>query len=171
MMRRMRKAGTGAALALTLAACSGGGGLQPPVLSGTGPDEFLVLPSKPLETPASFGELPAPDPEGGNLVDPTPRADAVAALGGNPARIGGQGIPAADSALLAHAGRFGVPDGIRADLAAADSAFRHRGGGLLNLLSRSRYANAYRRWALDAWAELERLRAAGIRVPSAPPRP
>ena len=155
-----------------LTACGGGKGLQPPVNAGSGPDEFLVLPGKPLQTPASYSDLPPPTPDGSNAADATPRADAVAALGGNPTALSRAGIPAADSALLAHASRYGVPANIRQDLAQADKAFRRRRGGLgfLRLFSGNRYVAAYKRMALDAYRELEKLRAAGVGTPSAPPR-
>lgn len=47
-----------------------------------GPDEFLTLTYKPLQTPASYSNLPEPTPDGVNRADPTPYADAVQALGG-----------------------------------------------------------------------------------------
>ena len=48
---------------------------------GDGPDEFAILPSKPLQAPENYAELPAPTPGGTNLTDPTPEADMVVALG------------------------------------------------------------------------------------------
>ncbi len=50
-----------------------------------GPDEFAVLPTKPLEMPENMAALPEPTPGGVNRTDPTPEADAIAALGGNAA--------------------------------------------------------------------------------------
>ncbi|MGB8621497.1 MAG: DUF3035 domain-containing protein, partial [Paracoccaceae bacterium] len=46
------------------------------------PDEFAILPNKPIEMPQDMAALPDPTPGGANRVDPTPEADAVAALGG-----------------------------------------------------------------------------------------
>ena len=46
-----------------------------------GPDEFLVLPNKPLEQPASYAQLPTPTPGGANLTDRNPRQEAIVALG------------------------------------------------------------------------------------------
>ena len=169
---RLGRLGAGGALLLSLAAC-GGTALRPPGPAGPGPDEFMVLPSRPLQEPADYSRLPDPAPGGTNLADPDPRADAVAALGGDPAAVSRRGIPPADRTLLAHVRRYGVPEGIRDELARADRTFRRRQGGLafLRLFPGNRYAAAYRRWALDPWEELERLRAAGVRTPDAPPRP
>ena len=141
--------------------------------SSNGPDEFSILPGKPLQIPASYTDLPAPTPGAANLTDPTPKADAVAALGGNPALVGRSGIPAADGLLLAHASRHGVQANVRADLAAADLAIRRRRASLffLRWFGGNQYFAVYRIQALDQYLELERLRAAGVRTPSAPPRP
>ena len=103
---------------------------------------------------------------GGNLADPDPEADVAAALGGNVNRAS-----AGSQALVSHASRFGVGDGIRNTLAAEDLEFRRRNNG--RLLERigavNVYFRAYRIMALDRYAELARMRAAGIRTPAAPP--
>ena len=80
--------------------------------TGDGPDEFMVLPAKPLQQPASFTDLPEPTPGGTNLTDATPRADGLAALGGRPSDPNA-GIPASDGRRVAHSGRFGNNSGIR----------------------------------------------------------
>ena len=49
------------------------------------PDEFAILPTRALSMPPDLALLPAPTPGGANITDPNPNADAVAALGGNPA--------------------------------------------------------------------------------------
>ena len=54
--------------------------------SGT-PEEFSIVPSKPLQAPESLSELPNPTPGGENRTDQTPLKDAVAVLGGSPARL------------------------------------------------------------------------------------
>lgn len=46
-----------------------------------GPDEFLVLPNKPLEAPANYAELPTPTPGGANRTDRNPQSEAIVALG------------------------------------------------------------------------------------------
>ncbi len=153
---------------LALTACGGDRGLRDLRSAGDGPDEFSVSPVRPLEIPAD-DSLPEPTPGGSNLSDPSPNADAIAALGGNPAAAVRGGIPSADAALVAGAGRFGVESGIRATLAEEDRRFRAR-AGRFSLFARSdRYFRAYARQALDAHAELQRLRAAGVQTPSAPP--
>jgi hypothetical protein len=156
---------------ITLAACGGKGDPQLMNLrSGPGPDEFAIVPPKPLALPENLGELPEPTPGGLNRTDQNPEADAAIALGGNPKAAGG--IPAADSALYAHAGRFGVDGGIRATLASEDLEWRRDNNGriLERLFNVNVYYKAYRKYRLDQQAELARWRALGVRNPSAPPR-
>ncbi|WP_343080681.1 DUF3035 domain-containing protein [Ostreiculturibacter nitratireducens] len=136
------------------------------------PDEFAIVPTKPLTLPEDLAALPEPTPGGTNITDPTPEADAIAALGGNPETVARRGaVPASDGGLVAHAGRFGVSAGIRDQLAAEDLEWRRRNDG--RLLERwfnvNVYFKAYRRMSLDKYAELERWRAAGVRTVSAPP--
>ena len=45
------------------------------------PEEFSIVPAKPLQAPENFTELPQPTPGGTNRTDQTPLKDAVAALG------------------------------------------------------------------------------------------
>lgn len=152
---------------LALAACSEG---DPTLMNlrntEAGPDEFAVLPTAPLEMPTDLAALPTPTPGAPNRVDPNPEADAILALGGNPARAG-----RASGTLIQHVTRFGVSPDIRAVLAAEDEAFRRRNDGRLleRAFSANVYYRAYRDQALDRYAELERLRRAGVRTPSAPP--
>lgn len=154
---------------LALAACGDRDG-EPRLMnlrqSGEGPDEFAILPPRPLTMPPSLTELPEPTPRGTNLTDPTPREDAVVALGGRPgAGAGG------DAGLLGHTGRYGRTAGIRDTLAAEDLDFRrdNRGRILERMFNVTVYFRAYRAQSLDQRAELERWRAAGVRTPSAPP--
>lgn len=139
----------------------------------TTPDEFGILPTKPLETPEDYAALPAPTPGGSNRVDPAPHADAVAALGGNPAALARTGIPAADGALYRQATRYGLVPGIRPELAAADLEYRRANDGRLleRAFNVNVYFRAYRPMSLDQHAELERWRLLGVRTPSAPPDP
>ena len=70
---------------VTLAAC--GGDRDPQLMNlraGQGPDEFAIVPPKPLEMPENLSELPDPTPGGFNRTDQNPEADAVIALGGRP---------------------------------------------------------------------------------------
>lgn len=156
-----------------LVACGGGDrGVQQFRDASNGPDEFTSLPVATLETPPSLTELPTPTPGGANLTDPQPRADAIAALGGNPAALGATAVPASDGALVNHVSRFGVSGDIRATLAEEDARLRTNrarfgGGGLFSRVNP--YFRVYARQALDAYAELARFRAAGVKTPSAPP--
>lgn len=141
--------------------------------TGNGPDEFSIIPSKPLQEPEDFSALPPPTPGGSNLTDQNPRGDGVAALGGNAGALVAGEIPGADSALVNHAGRYGIPAGIRQTLRAEDQKVRRRHGkvNILNIGPNDDYTNAYRRQWLDAYAEYYRLRSRGVTVPSAPPAP
>lgn len=158
---------------LALAAC--GGSDQPNLLNisqprAEGPDEFAILPSKPLEIPQDTSSLPPPTPGGANRTDPTPFADATIALGGNPEALTRQ---SGDGALVAYAGRYGVDPNIRAELAASDLQYRRENDGRLleRLFNVNVYFQAYEPLSLDQYAELERLRRAGIRTSAVPPDP
>ncbi|KGJ14714.1 DUF3035 domain-containing protein [Paracoccus sanguinis] len=157
--------------ALALAGCSNEGKLMT-LASDDGPEEFAIVPTRPLELPPDLAQLPAPTPGGVNITDPHPEADAVAALGGNPGQLAAQGVGAGDGALLAHAARAGVTPGIRQVTAAEDAQYRARHGRrLLEIVARTNvYYRAYRPQTLDSWAELERWRRTGVQTPSAPPR-
>lgn len=135
--------------------------------NSSGPDEFAILPTRPLEIPQDLASLPAPTPGGLNRADPTPEADAIAALGGNIARGGAGG-----GALLTHGTRYGIESGIRETLAQEDLAFRRANDGRLleRLFNVNVYYRAYREQSLDRYAELERMRRAGVRTPAAPPQ-
>ncbi|MBL4916962.1 DUF3035 domain-containing protein [Szabonella alba] len=163
-----------AALAmLGLAACSGGSD-EPRLMNlrsaTNGPDEFAIIPPKPLEMPKDLAALPAPTPGGTNLTDPTPEADAIIALGGRPGAQ--RGVPAGDAGLVNHASRNGVSGTIREDLAVADLDHRRRNDGRLleRLFGSNVYYRAYREQELDQHAELARWRRAGAQNVSAPPR-
>ena len=155
---------------VTLAACGGGG--DPKLMNlraGSGPDEFAIVPPKPLEMPENLSDLPEPTPGGFNRTDQNPEADAAVALGGKPSAAGG--IPAGDSALYAHTARFGTEAGIRQTLASEDLQWRRDNNGriLERLFNVNVYFKAYRKQWLDQQAELARWRAKGVRTPSAPP--
>ncbi|WP_439560804.1 DUF3035 domain-containing protein [Roseinatronobacter sp.] len=135
-----------------------------------GPDEFAILPTLPLEMPDDLAALPAPNPGGGNRVDPQPRADVARALGGSPAAALNPGV--ADGGIVNYASRFGRSGDIRAQLAAEDLEHRQRNRGRLleRVFGVNVYYDAYEHMWLDKYAELERWRRAGARTPTAPPR-
>ncbi len=155
-----------AALMVLMIASCGGGGLRPNIAKTGGPDEFSVLPSRPLDIPQNLSVLPAPTPGGVNLTDPNPVGDAVVALGGRQTAAGG--IPASEAALVTVASRYGVAPGIRGTVAAEDAQFR-RNRGRFSLFGGGNYYRAYASQALNAYAELIRFRNLGVQVPSAPP--
>ena len=157
---------------LALTACGNGNDL-PELMNlqsqTNGPDEFAIMPAKPLELPDDMTALPEPTPGGTNLTDTDPKADAIAALGGSVTAAGG--IPAGDAGLANYAGRNGVAAGIRGTLATEDLAFRQKNDARLleRIFDLNVYFRAYERQSLDQQAELQRWRRAGAKTPSAPP--
>ncbi|WP_128253193.1 DUF3035 domain-containing protein [Falsirhodobacter deserti] len=151
---------------LMLSAC---GGDDPNLIrlrsAGNGPDEFSVVPQKPLQMPPSLNALPPPTPGGVNRTEPNPQAEAITALGGNP-NAGAAG----DGALLAATGRYGTEAGVRGQLAAEDEAFRagNRGRLLDRVLNNTTYYQAYGDELLDPQSETVRWRQQGRRTPAAP---
>jgi len=160
-------------LVMGLSACSRDRDPNLMRLRSATPDEFAILPTKPLEMPRSFAELPEPAPSGTNRADRRPEDEAIAALGGRPERVNQPGIPAGDAGLVAAAGRYGVNPTIRATLAEEDRDIRRRQGGRLleRLFGVNTYYRTYRPQAVPAYDELDRFRAAGRRTPAAPPEP
>lgn len=137
-----------------------------------GPDEFSILPSKPLQAPPNFTDLPTPAPGSANLVDQNPLGDGVAALGGRPERLAAGGIPAGDGALVRHASRNGVDPDIREELATVDEDFRRRKSRFtrIRIVKTDRYNQVYKNQTLNPRREMERFRrSTGVRTPSAPP--
>ena len=158
------------ACATVLSACGGG---DPSLFNirkaDRTPDEFSVLPSRPLEQPSSYAALPPPLPPGTpNRSDRQPRAEAITALGGDPT-----GGVRGDGALVGTVQRYGVDAGIREQLAREDLAYRRANDGRLldRVLNRNIYFDAYAPQALDQRGELDRLRRAGVRTVAAPPDP
>lgn len=177
MQRRATRIGLALTACLVLGACAGAD--DAPILMNvrsttTGPDEFAILPNKPLEIPTDLAALPEPTPGGSNRSDLTPDADAIAALGGRPARatVSGQ-VSSSDQGLLRYTTRYGRAADIRDALAAEDLAFRQANNGRLleRLFNVNVYFEAYEAQSLDQEAELLRLRRAGVRNVSAPPDP
>ncbi|MCA0929527.1 DUF3035 domain-containing protein [Ruegeria profundi] len=158
-------------LAFTIAGCSNIG-LRHLEAPGDGPDEFSVMPVKPLTQPKDYDFLPAPTPGGANLTDPNPKADAIVALGGSEAALNpNTSIPSSDAALVTASSRYGVPANTRQVIETEDAEFRRKQGRLtrLRLFKVDRYEQVYRREALDAAAQNEAARRAGLETPSAPP--
>ncbi len=169
MQRKFIVLGLACAAAVVLAGCSGE--KDPKLLNvksnGTGPDEFAILPSKPLTLPEDYASLPEPTPGGTNRTDVSPFDDAIVALGGNPDAGGGS------PGLISYATRYGVSPSIRSELAKEDLQYRRDNDGrvLERLFNVNVYFKAYAAQSLDQYGELERLRALGVRTVSAPPEP
>lgn len=150
-----------AVLICAVTACAPKRELSPSAITG-GADEFGIVPGKTLESPDSFTALPTPTPGGTNRTDVSPKADAIAALGG---RLPTAGV---DAGIVTHASRYGVDGNIRAELSGADDKFLKRRSNAVGFWRSSKYERAYKGLALDPWDELERLRALGVSTPTAP---
>lgn len=155
---------------LTLAACGERGDPQLFNLrtAGPGPDEFAILPSRPLEIPEDVAALPLPTPGEGNLTDQRPEEDVILALGGSL-----EGGFRGDAGLTSYVTRYGIEPDIRSQLADADLEFRRQNPGRLleRVFNLNNYYIAYETQQLDQYGELERFRAAGVRTPAVPPPP
>lgn len=139
--------------------------------TSNGPDEFTIVPNKPLETPTSFVELPEPTPGGTNRTDQQPFADAIAALGGRPSALEDRGVAASDGALVTAASRRGVDPSIRTTLKAEDEDFRRSKSRWtkFRIFGGDEYYRAYDKQSLKSH-EVKRIwRRAGAQTPSAPP--
>ncbi len=160
------------AVALALSACGNkDNSLMNLRAARQGPDEFTILPTKPLQEPKDYSTLPKPTPGGTNVTDPTPLKDAVAALGGKPSRLDDTGIYRGEAGVVTYATRNGVTGNIRDILAAEDATWRdqNRGRLLERLFNVNVYFKAYKAQELDQHRELARLRKLGVWTPSAPP--
>lgn len=135
--------------------------------SAGSPDEFSVLPTKPLEMPTDFAALPPPTPGRPNRVDYSPRQEAVASLTGRETPVAGT---ASAASVIARSGP--VDPSIRARLAQEDMIWRetHTGKLLPRLFARDENEVIYGEVTLDPAAELARLRAQGVGVPPASPQ-
>ncbi|MBR9843327.1 MAG: DUF3035 domain-containing protein [Rhodobacteraceae bacterium] len=159
-------------LVMALAACSSDDGIRILSSNGEGPDEFRILPTKPLSAPANYSALPEPTPGGKNLTDRDPKGDAVVALGGKRSAVHGEGIARSDSALVSYTGRKGRSENIRGTLASEDEEYRKRRGRFSNIkiVKQDRYNEVYDKYQLDQYQEHYRWRRGGATTPAAPPR-
>jgi len=134
--------------------------------SGSGPNEFLVVPSGPLKQPKNYSELPLPTPGGGNRTDRNPRNEVIIALGGN------ENFSSRDPKLIEYVSRYGGDIDIRSILAKEDLVFREENDGLFleRMLKVNIYYKAYAEQSLDQYVELKRLNDLGVKTVSAPPK-
>ncbi len=170
-MKFAAKLGLGAAV-LALAACASD--KEPNLFNvrSSTPDEFSILPTKPLQQPEDYASLPAPTPGGTNRADINPYSDAIVAVGGTEAAYN-RGATASERGLLAQAARYGAPANIREQVAAEDLEYRRQNNGRLleRLFNVNVYNDSYSQQELDQHLEQERLQQRGVRTPSAPPDP
>lgn len=171
MFGRALKAAAVFALLSSLVACGRGGGQSGSILnlrqSAVAPDEFLVVPQKPLETPSDLSQLPTPVPGAPDRVAIDFEANLLTALGGRPGR--GGAAPATDAALLNAVRVNGVTPDIRDLLRQEDQAYRDARKGRLSRLEKKRLAaTIYDRFLLDPFAEAARLRSQGVKTPAVP---
>jgi Protein of unknown function (DUF3035) len=156
-------------LVLAISGCGQGGVAG--VLRSSGatstPDEFLVLPTRPLEIPDNLASLPPPTPGAPSRVEYQPESIAVTGLTGQE----GQVRAASGAALLARAGAASNDPQIRARLAQEDAEYRASHGGRLleRLFARDQEALVYRDMTLNAPAVYEQMRARGVQLPAPPP--
>lgn len=158
-------------IGLLLAACSNDKGIRQLSSSGAGPDEFRILPAKPLTVPKDYKALPPPTPGGANATDLDPVGDAVVALGGSRKAVRSTTIPSGDAGLVNYSGRLGRAENIRGTVAVEDAEFRRKQGRFTNirLVKEDRYNEVYRRQHLDQYNEQYRWRTGGATTPAAPP--
>ena len=136
-------------------------------LRANGPDEFAVTTSKPLEIPDDIASADLPQPGGTNRTDIRPQDQITEVLGGNAT----SGF--SDQAFVNSVSRFGVSEDIRVVLAQEDVEFRKDAfvRPLERLARINVYFTIYEDQSVDAYQELDRLRALGVRTPTAPPPP
>lgn len=159
-------------VAILVSACANERGIRVLSSDDNGPDEFAIIPSKPLTQPENYTSLPAPTPGGSNLTDQDPLNDVNVALGGRAQPTPEAGtFAAADSALVGYVARNGGTTGIRDQLATEDEVVRGRFSRFTGwrLANPDRYNEVYRFYHLNPYSELARWRAAGVKTPTAPP--
>ncbi|MDR6266149.1 DUF3035 domain-containing protein [Roseobacter sp. N2S] len=140
-------------------------------VSDVGPDEFGIVPTKPLELPDDLVTLPEPTPGARNRTDLLPEHDAVAALGGKPERLDSTTVGAGEGALLAAGTRNGTTPEIRTVLAEEDADFRENNGPLFlqRLFKVNTYLKTYEGQTLKARNTNELMRRSNVKTPSVSP--
>ena len=133
-----------------------------------GPDEFSIIPTKPLEIPEDTVTLPEPTLGSKNRVDVEPERDAIVALGGKPDRLDSELIARDEQALIAAASRTGVSGNIREqiDADAEVIAKKKRPRFFQRWIGHDGRLQTYKAEALDPTTETNRLRRQGVRTPS-----
>lgn len=155
-------------VALLVGACGSKDSYRVLSSSGDGPDEFRIVPTKPLEQPKSYAALPAPTPGGNNRTDLTPKADLIVKLGGSARAMEDRGISNSDSGLVTYAARAGLTEDIRGVTRAEDEEFRNKRGRFTNIrfVKHDIYDRIYKPQRLEQTDEVWRWRRAGARTPA-----
>lgn len=123
-MRKFLAAASVLGLAITLAGCGGGSGLN-----RTRPDEFAVARQAPLVIPPEYGLVP-PKPGAARPQDTGPQALALEALfGGRAARS------ASETAILQAAGADSASPGIRSETGDPDTAVVDKGSTTRDIIA------------------------------------
>ncbi|WP_143040251.1 DUF3035 domain-containing protein [Albimonas donghaensis] len=162
-----------AAASVALAGCGGGRRAIGDAFGLTveSPNAFNVSPRAPLRLPSDFAALPAPQPGAPSPLDPTPQADARAALAsaGAPSGAGVSPSPG-ELALLGGAGAEAAQPGIRETLEEEVDASKNSEYGLSSLFG---YAtpDGTEREVLEPREAAEEVRAQGARTPTPAPAP
>lgn len=125
------------------------------------PDEFEVLPNKPLRMPSSIAQLPEPRLGERSPLEPNPNADARRALlGGVP--TAGSSVSASEAALLGAANTEANKPDIRTALPEDVAAAEAGQGGVPTLAELVGLDGDPVKDALDPDEEARRLQAEGI---------
>lgn len=143
-------------------------GRKPPA-----PDEFQVVSRAPLRMPAS-ADLPTPRPGVPSPLEPDPRAEAIAALGGSPAAGTAAAPSPGEAAILESADAASADPAIRTTLAeeAAEEDGAYERPNVFELIGLSGGDPVVEEVdpgeALDPVAESQRLQREGVRAPNDP---
>lgn len=105
----------GAAVVLSVVSACGDGFRKDLGLIGEGPDEFTVVPRKPLSLPQN-GDLPTPRPGEVSPLDPTPLADAQRALQVEVGATEASAPSSGEAGFVQAAGAAGASDAVRTQL-------------------------------------------------------
>ena len=169
--------------ALALGACSAvGDPIEAIGGRAPAPDEFMVLPRKPLVVPPTLAagpDLPAPDPGRPSPLEPDPEAAAVAALTGDAttARTAAGEVSAGEASLLTAARASSASPEIRVQLeeeriaaaeAEADAPYEPPTLGEMFFGSSDDEEAPDPEIVLDPIAESQRLQREGVATPNDP---
>ena len=125
-----------------------------------GPDQFAVLPNRPIEVP-DHDDLPPPEPGAASPIAPDPLGEVKLALGSVAAAPLSEPSDG-ERTVMAMLGPLPVEDGIREMLAAEHEEMLDEDTPLVHKIFGIEQRRYRRANALDASEELDRLRGAGV---------